>query len=415
MKSLIYIYTATTFILIIIIYINMTYNYNQIIVSNDLFFEDTHIDYKRDILNNKWDQWRSPIKYFVESSITSVNVEIAIKEIMNKTCIKFEKIEKSTNQTQELYFQKSDKCLSKIGHWKKNHTQFIELNSNCYKSPYVILHEIGHALGLVHEHARTDRDEYIQINTGNMESNQLFNLKILNDSVYINYSTSYDYAALMHYDQYEFSTFWSYLFGWPVMESKLEREYSWMMGQREKMTFNEYKQINLCYCNWCNWVNNDTGLQIEKDETKQLCKNGGYPNFNNCSRCLCPTGYTGDFCDSIIESDTECGKTKFDVNSSQVPIILNGQMNCYFYLKAEASKKVQLIITYVNAPYSGHICTEKTGYQVKYRKDKGATGLLLCGHHWRHINLKSESNDILIFYRGETGHSFMHFIFHQYD
>ncbi|CEF59714.1 Astacin-like metalloendopeptidase [Strongyloides ratti] len=420
MKKTIYIYIFSIIIFILIIYFwciykSSIYNHNQIIVSSDIIFNDIHIDHKRDLFRDIWNPWISPINYCVGPSVSSKNVKIAIEEVINHTCIKFNKINETTNKTQELLFKKSQRCLSYIGHIESNHTQIIELTPNCYDNPYVILHEIGHALGLVHEHARTDRDEYIKINTGNMKSDRLSNLEILKTPAYFNYSTYYDYAALMHYSQFAFATFWSSFFGWPVIESKLEREYSWMIGQRKKMTFNEFKQINLFYCNWCNWIDNKTGLLIKNNDYQTLCKNGGYPDYKNCSKCICPTGYTGDLCDYIIKSDTECGKTNFDVNTTETSIVLNDKMTCYFSLKAKNSKKVLLKVTYVNAPYKESICTEDTGYQVKYRKDKGATGLLLCGHHSRLIILKSESNDILLFYRGESGHSFMHFTFKEVD
>ncbi|CEF59723.1 Astacin-like metalloendopeptidase [Strongyloides ratti] len=418
MKATAYIYIFTTIFFILIIcfwymYRNLSYNYNKIIVSNDVIFEDTHIDYKRDILKDEYDPWKFPINFFVASPVSTENVKKAIKEITDNTCIKFEEKTEFNNNTQGLYFKEDTECASHIGLVDSKYFQVIKLTPACYKNPFLILHEIGHALGLVHEHTRMDRDKYVRINFDNMYNSENTNFQIQNYSFYKNYSTSYDFSSLMHYGPYAFSTFWKEVFGYKVTESKLEPEYDLMMGQSKKMTFNDYKQINLCYCNWCNWVKNETGKRIQPTETTTSCKNGGYPDFNNCSRCICPTGYTGDLCDKIIKSDEKCGPTFFNVNKTGIPIILQGQMNCYVFLKTDNGKKIILQLTYVNAPYNGNICTEDIAYQVKYRKDKGATGLLLCGHHWRYITLTSESNSILLFYKGISGHSLMTFTFKQ--
>lgn len=35
------------------------------------------------------------------------------------------------------------------------------------------------------------------------------------------------------------------------------------------------------------------------------CSHGGYPNPNDCSRCVCPTGFGGKLCRQVQYSD--CG------------------------------------------------------------------------------------------------------------
>lgn len=35
------------------------------------------------------------------------------------------------------------------------------------------------------------------------------------------------------------------------------------------------------------------------------CEHGGYPNPNNCSKCICPNGFSGKFCQHVEYSD--CG------------------------------------------------------------------------------------------------------------
>ena len=69
----------------------------------------------------------------------------------------------------------------------------------------VVLHELGHKLGLEHEHQRPDRDFYITIKWGNVppgEESQ-YTLSIPELYNYANYP--YDYTSIMHYSMHDTS------------------------------------------------------------------------------------------------------------------------------------------------------------------------------------------------------------------
>ncbi|OFZ22866.1 MAG: hypothetical protein A2X94_17580 [Bdellovibrionales bacterium GWB1_55_8] len=69
-----------------------------------------------------------------------------------------------------------------------------------------IIHEIGHALGLIHEHQRPDRDLYVSIQSGNTDKGFLgLNLKFNFGKLDSRPLTPYDFLSIMHYGRDEFS------------------------------------------------------------------------------------------------------------------------------------------------------------------------------------------------------------------
>ncbi|CEF59693.2 Astacin-like metalloendopeptidase [Strongyloides ratti] len=350
---------------------------------------------KRDILLDQWDPWKvSEIQYFVKSPVKKDNVKKAIEHIENNTCIKFKEVDSEFSDKQGLIFLEDIVCSSNVGLINPNKSQPIKLSSYCYDKVELILHEIGHALGLIHEQSRSDRDEYISVDLNNVEDNEKHNFQIMNYSSYRNYSTQYDVKALMHYKPTDFAKNTKK----PVITSRLHNAYQKNMGYSTKMTFNEIKQLNLCHCNKCNWVNKD-GRKTKTNGTDR-CRNGGYPNHNDCSKCICPTGYTGTFCREIEKSDDGCPDSIHKAQSNVKNLVMIDKKTCYIFLQATKGKKIKLqIISYTLTIKA--FCTEENSNQIKYFQDKGNTGLLLCGIH-HYIELTSQSNSVLIVYRGQT-------------
>lgn len=71
-------------------------------------------------------------------------------------------------------------------------SQTLEMVS--WNSIFIAAHEIGHALGLAHEHQRSDRDSYVTVISGNAEHPDQFSKLILATKI-----GSYDYDSVMHY------------------------------------------------------------------------------------------------------------------------------------------------------------------------------------------------------------------------
>ncbi|MFO1475410.1 MAG: M12 family metallopeptidase [Verrucomicrobiota bacterium] len=79
--------------------------------------------------------------------------------------------------------------------------QFLAISDGAWNHP-TLCHEIGHALGLVHEHQRSDRDSYVTIFSANIIPGAEGNFVKLGNS---QNKTAYDFLSVMHYYRAAFS------------------------------------------------------------------------------------------------------------------------------------------------------------------------------------------------------------------
>lgn len=98
-----------------------------------------------------------------------------------------------------VHFKPASGCASWVG--RQGGAQNIWTAPSC--SVGSLMHEIGHALGLEHEHTRADRDQYIHINWQNIDPDRVDNFKVSGTA-----GTDvrpYDYNSIMHYGEHFFS------------------------------------------------------------------------------------------------------------------------------------------------------------------------------------------------------------------
>ena len=154
---------------------------------------------KRAARNEERRMWTdNTVPYEISTEFTEDEqqvIEEAIAVWSRETCVRF--IEKTTELDYIRFITSPKACSSHVG--RNGGVQNISLTGNCASKERVILHEIGHALGLWHEQSRPDRDLYVTIYPENIKEGKHHNFQ-KKKALYIDYQgTEYDYGSIMHY------------------------------------------------------------------------------------------------------------------------------------------------------------------------------------------------------------------------
>ncbi|CAL1538843.1 unnamed protein product [Lymnaea stagnalis] len=220
------------------------------------------------------EQYRWPnaiIPYdFVEKDFNSSEVKQikdAMQTWMNRTCLVFRPAVAS--DWNRIRFKNGTGCNSQVG--RVGGAQPINLQSGMCRTWFLYLHELGHAIGLVHEHQLPERDEYIKVNLNNVspEMRRWFD-KYTAEQIN-NYGVPYEYSSVMHYG---ISAFAHDQKAQTILLHDETREHEvgevWFRG----LAFSDVKVANLMY-------------RCHKNcPPDPKCKEPGYQN-KTC-HCVCP-------------------------------------------------------------------------------------------------------------------------------
>ncbi|KAL3108206.1 hypothetical protein niasHT_018614 [Heterodera trifolii] len=224
-------------------------------------------------------------------------------------------------------------------------------------------HELLHALGLKHEQYRNDTRDYLIPRTSG-------DLSAIDPNTQ-NFGFDYDFGSVMHYPAggnheeglYNLIT--------------LPRFYQQTIGQMERISFKDAAIINRIYC--------EDSCKGHEDK----CQNGGYLNPNDCTKCHCPDGYGGKYCNALEENENcniladESRELKSDQTVKVLkPMIgctsAGKECRCHWRITPMPGTKVRIQFKSLNnSLICSHLCTPPY-VEIKYRTDKRAQGAKLC-------------------------------------
>jgi hypothetical protein len=150
-------------------------------------------------------RWRSGfIPYTFEANLprsTIIRIQRAMEHWSNRTSIRFVRRDRRNQHRYPNYvvFRNGTGCAAHVG--RQGGGQSVWLSTAC--STGNAIHEIGHTVGLWHEHSREDRNNYVQINWANIIPSMAHNFsQHITDGDDVG---SYDYGSIMHYPRVSFS------------------------------------------------------------------------------------------------------------------------------------------------------------------------------------------------------------------
>lgn len=114
--------------------------------------------------------WPGAVVYFtIHQSLAAYRELIfeAFNEFHQNTCIQFRKCKQCIRHIRLIKSENDTDCSTALGLQRTYTPQNVFLGAHCLHLG-IIVHEIAHSLGLIHEHQRQDRDDHIVIHWENI-------------------------------------------------------------------------------------------------------------------------------------------------------------------------------------------------------------------------------------------------------
>uniref|UniRef100_A0A5K3FDU9 Metalloendopeptidase n=1 Tax=Mesocestoides corti TaxID=53468 RepID=A0A5K3FDU9_MESCO len=124
----------------------------------------------------------------------------------DETCVRFRAYRRGDKQW--IRITDGDSCFSQyVGYSGRGGEQRLTLSKNGCRFYGLCLHELGHVIGLDHEHVRSDRDEHLQVNLAGVPRDLWAFFSRRTKDQLKTYDSPYDLQSVMHYGASSLSLF----------------------------------------------------------------------------------------------------------------------------------------------------------------------------------------------------------------
>ncbi|XP_021379895.1 uncharacterized protein LOC110467213 [Mizuhopecten yessoensis] len=222
---------------------------------------------KRATVRNRDSLWKDGIVYFLFDSginpLAKRAAKRAMKHISQRTCIQFKKRTKDTKDYVRIISEPG--CWSSVG--RQGGEQKLSLGRGCEREIGTAIHELLHTVGFWHEHARPDRDEYVQIVYPNISPRYVPDFLAINETLSKPRGFPYDYKSIMHYKDRTFTQNG----GKTIRVIGIGKDMKLAIGQRDGMSEIDIAQLRDMY--FCNQ---------KQDKNETICPEGWVKFKTSC-------------------------------------------------------------------------------------------------------------------------------------
>eukprot|EP00116_Pleurobrachia_bachei_P003449 sb/3463711/ len=306
------------------------------------------------------------------------NIRKAIKTWEAYTCLRFVPLKK---QPFGLEFEPQDcGCCSFVGmqQFPNSKPQGISITKKECEDVGSILHEIGHAIGFWHEHARPDRDKYVKVLYKNIRDDSLHNFDLKNGSEVDSLGMRYDYNSIMHYGRTAFN-----LGDMDTLVPVRSKHLS--IGQRVELSVGDIRQTNKLY-------------KCGEDGDQCLVNNGGCQHYcidlPRGRKCSCKRGYVPDGTKCVLMCDRWMEGSKGVIYSVNYPYNYPPDTSCMWDIRAPLGHHIRL--RFHKFSLESSVGCVFDALHVRRFQQGWETVAVLCGQETpRNLVVKSDSVRIL--------------------